>query len=438
MFTINLKIFASILTVMALGVGIGQWAETRWGLKMEAPGFLVGAIAGALFGLALGFLLVHQKRRWIAVATLGAFLLLVFVQGGLLTMIYTVAAIAITFIVSAGVLREMYGGSDLDAVRHHFHIWTGIRGGFLVVDKGKIVIPSTDPPHLGPKLVIVRPGNAVVMTNGGSISRICGPSTFVSANFEYVSKVYDLSRKRKSITVKDVVSQDMDPVSASISYVCGIDVAEETIRGHNSTVQHAGGSRGLTTDDIDTIERIHTLYPEWEADVYRAVEGALRTLIGQSEPTELVNHSSYPRFGRHVQQLAFSSAKTVGGRIELVTVSSIELNTELRDAHIEGQKILTLEHAKGGGFRMAITEIAAGYRTALALRRDLRVEDIHRMAAHLMMEHMAEDQATKVILPAAKYALDDIQGVASNADDLIDGGQPRLPPPTARGPGARA
>ncbi|MCB0069061.1 MAG: hypothetical protein KDD77_17990, partial [Caldilineaceae bacterium] len=111
-------------------------------------------------------------------------------------------------------------------------------------------------------------------------------------------------------------------------------------------------------------------------------------------------------------------------------------------AHIEGQRTRSLDYAKGDGFRLAITEIAQGYRLALTLAKEaedrlgksIGVEDIHRMATRYLMDHMAEDPATKVVLTAP---IPDAQGLPTHIDDFLADG-PNNGPPTARGPGARA
>lgn len=437
MLTINPRVAISVLLVTLIGLVIGTWADERWPNTLEIPAVVVGIGAGIMFGFALGLYIVHQRRRWIAVAALATFLLIVLVTGGLGSTALAIASIVLTFVVTAGVLRDLYDGSEVAAIKSHLSIMTSIRGGFLVVDGGKIVVPSTAPPHLGPKLVIVRPGNIVVMVNGGSISRICGPSVFMSRNFEYVSKVIPTERKRKTLSLNDVVPKDTDPVSVSISYVFGLNVTPETIRGRVSSSELPDGSRGITETERDIIHRVVALYPDWEQELGRALQGAIRNVFAQYNFEELINVNDYSRIGRKIEYMVHSTATRIGSRVEMVTVAAIEPNATYLTAHVEGQRLRNMQHAAGDAFALAIRAVAGGYFEAQKL--GMSVDDIHREATRFMMEHMTDDPATKVVLTSpANYSLDDIQGPPSIADDAIDGDQPRRISPTARDPGARA
>ena len=420
MFTVNLKIAASVLIVTILGGGLGLWIGETYKPRLDAPAVAVGIASGLLFGLALGMLLAHQKRRWIATAALAAFLLVVFITSGWVTTSITVASIAITFIVSAGVLRELYGGNDIQAIKHHFQIWTSIRGGFVVVDNGDIVLPNTPKPHMGPKLIIVRPGNAVVMVNGGSVTRLCGPSVFKSENFEFVDRVINLKRKPRTLRISDVVTASVSTVTLQLSYRYGIDVSESTIRGETAKQATKNVQRGLTTVESNTLQRIVTFHPQWEQEIDRYIEGAARSLLAQYEYGELVGANNYQRLGRRIGLLIVEQIRDLGCVVDLINMISITPNASLMDAHIEGQRVRQLQHAAGDGFRLAITDVAAGYRDAIRLGMSL--DDIHREATRFMMEHMTDDPATKVVLTAPpRYTLEDIQGPASIADDAIDG-----------------
>jgi len=442
MIPINPKVVLPALLLAILGGYIGDWADRTGNGAFQIPSVIVGAIAGAMFGLALGLYLAHQRNRWIAVATLAAFLLFVLYLGGIVSTLFTLAAICVTFIVTAGVLRDLYHGSTKDAIKNQLSVMTSIRGGFLVVTGGKIVVPTTQPPHLGPKLVIVRPGNAVVMINGGSITRICGPSVFMSKNFEYVGDVLRIDRQPKTLSISEVVTSDIDPVAVQVRYNFGINMSEKTIRGENGNIVHSDGSRGLTAEELQLLRALVTLNPKWETALQAQVESTIRGLISQCGYEQLIGANHYQRLARKILYSMADHVSALGAVVESVSVVQITPNTALLDAHIEGQRTRSLDYAKGDGFRLAITEIAQGYRLALTLAKEaedrlgksIGVEDIHRMATRYLMDHMAEDPATKVVLTAP---IPDAQGLPTHIDDFLADG-PNNGPPTARGPGARA
>jgi len=435
--TLNMKVVGPLFVGAIVGAFVGYWVDTSTEYRFDAPSTIVGLIAGALFGLAIGLLLAHQRRRWIATAGLAAFLLFVFLTSGWITTGLAVAAIMVTFVVSAGVLRGFYGDDDVAAVKHHIQIWTSIRGGFVVVDDGRIVMPTTPKPHMGPKLIIVRPGNAVVMVNGSKITQICGPSVFKSENFEFVDDVIKLERSSHVQTIPEIVTASVSTVTLRLSYRYGINVSESTIRGETKN-DAPDAPRGLTPEEHANLRRVVAMHPKWEQEIERYIEGAVRGLLAQYEYDELVGNNHYQRLGRRISMLIAPHITELGCAVDLINVISVTPNPSLMDVHLEGQRIRQIQHAAGDGFRMAITSVAIGYREAIRL--GMTLDDIHQEAARFMMEHMSDDPATKVVLTAPpRYSLDDIQGPPSIADDAIDGGEPRrLPPPTARGPGARA
>jgi len=443
MIPVNPKVVIPALLLAVLGGFIGDWADRTGNGAFQIPSVVVGAIAGGLFGLALGLYLVHQRNRWIAVAALAGFLLIVLYLGGIVSTLFTLAAICVTFVVTAGVLRDLYHSSAKEAIKNQLSVMTSIRGGFVVVSGGKIVVPTSQPPHLGPKLVIVRPGNAVVMINGGSITRICGPSVFMSKNFEYVGDVLRIDRQPKSLSISEVITSDIDPVAVQVRYNYGINISEKTIRGENGSTVHSDGSRGLNPEELKLLLTLVTLNPRWEAALHAHVESTIRGLVSQCGYEQLIGANHYQRLARKIMYTMADHVTELGAVVESVSVVQITPNTALLNAHIEGQRTRNLAYAKGDGFRLAITEIAQGYRLALTLAaeaedrlgKSIGVEDIHRMATRYLMDHMAEDPATKVVMTAP---IQDAQGLPTHIDDFLAEGPQNGSPPTARGPGARA
>jgi hypothetical protein len=426
--TINPRIVIPALGLALLGMFIGNLAQARWPDRVQPHGVVTGAIAGILLGLLLGLYLIQQRRRWIAVAVIALLLIIAYVFGGPWNALFVAAAVFITLFISAGILRDLYGGNELEAFRHHLRIWLSMRGGFVVVSNGSIVVPTSPGPHFGPKLIIVRPGNAVVMVNGATISRICGPSIFMSANFEYVSSVLPIERQRRLLSMRDVLTQSYDPVGVQLTYVYGIDISAATIRGNSARTVLPDGARGLTEAEFDRLSNLVTVTPAWDVQVNRILQGATRNALALHEYTALTS-LSYRRLAREIKLLADEQMREIGCCLDSVTVAEIAPAPEILDAHVDGVRIRTRHHAEGEGFRLAIVSVAVGYSEATKL--GMSMQDIHREASRYMMEHMAEDPATKVVLALANPpTASEIQTPASIADELLDmdarnGDQPR-------------
>jgi len=281
LFKINLRISASVAVFAAVGGLLGYWAESSTTYRLDTSAIVVGVVAGCIYGLALGLYLVQRKRRWIGTASLVVLVLFVFVSSGWFAAFVTVASMVITTVILAGLLRDLYNGSEIEALRHLLRVWTSAKSGFVVVSEGRIAIPSTPPPHFGPQLVIVRPGNAVIMVNYGMMTRICGPSVFMSDSFEYVNDVFSITRIHKSFEVADAASLDGVSVTIRMSCTYGINISEQSISGQNGGLKHADGARGLTSDEIETLRSLVVSGFSVLRNVGAIIEGAVRNEISR-------------------------------------------------------------------------------------------------------------------------------------------------------------
>jgi len=415
--TINPRVAIPALGLTLLGMFLGILAQERWPGRVEPHGAVTGAIAGILLGLVLGLYLVQQRRRWIAVAVIALLLFVAYGFWGAWNTLFVAAAVFITFSISASILSDLYNGDVREAVRHHLRIWLSMRGGFVVVENESVVIPTSPGPHFGPKLVIVRPGNAVVMVNGSTMSRICGPSVFTSADFEFVSRVVSIERKRRTLTLTDVLTRPHDPVSTQLTYVYGIDISAESIQGRNGHIRLPNGAQGLTDLEHERLMRLLTITPSWDQEVNRILQGATRNAIAMYDQEALLG-VNYRRIARQIGLLAVEPIRAIGCKLEAVTVSYIAPLPETIDAYMDGVRVRAQQWAEGEGFRLGIVQVAAGYREAIQLGMSL--DDIHREASRYMMKHMAEDPATKVVLTLANpTAAGEIQSPASIADENL-------------------
>ncbi len=97
---------------------------------------------GILVGLPLGQFFTTRRRRWLVAALLNLEVIASGIAGGWWALAFTATAAALTFCVSAFILRDLYEGSEWAALRHHFNLAFGLVRGFQIIDEGKTVVPS--------------------------------------------------------------------------------------------------------------------------------------------------------------------------------------------------------------------------------------------------------------------------------------------------------
>lgn len=402
MSALNPRIIALPILVAAAGGVFGYFmAENGPNLVPPERVKTVATLAWVAAGifLFLSLLLLWEKQRQLLLVVLSV-LAMTFISnllGGPANGIFVVLLCAALLISYTRNQRELFGGNHGAALRHNLNMWLARNNGIVVVDNGKIIIPTTEGPHLGPRQIIVRPGNMVVMTSGTAISRVCGPSSFKSRKWEFTRQVLALGDRRKAMTFSNALTFDQLLVDVSITFMYGISVSDATRRGNNSGIRlKEDGSTGLTRNERSRILRLVTLAPEWERDIVTIVEGTLRNEVSHYEYDELLTFTNYLQLASVVQAIAHRRVERIGCTLTAVRVVNIAPRSEVVEAITDGERHRTRQLAEGQGFRDAISEVAAGYRTALRLGMNL--DDIHREATRHMMEHMAEDPATKLVL----------------------------------------
>lgn len=146
----------------------------------------------------------------------------------------------------------------------------GTAGSSMTVENGEIV--SQKPPGIlarlgGPGVLVVKPGNAVVLERGGTTTRIVGPGVHRLQRSETIKKPYgskgiiDLRPQTNDATA-EVLTKDGILVKMTVSQEWQIEPREVTDRRRSD--QPVG--RGATTSVLGEPE-----YPVYEESVRRAV-----------------------------------------------------------------------------------------------------------------------------------------------------------------------
>lgn len=122
---------------------------------------LGGAFIGYPLGQAMaGFLRGNRRWRWVAMTVLMIYVFTVSVIWGAHAALAAFPAVILTFIFTAIMLRELYNGDVMKTIGQHLRLTFGYFKGFQIVNQGKMIVPTEKGPIMGPRIFVVRPGNA--------------------------------------------------------------------------------------------------------------------------------------------------------------------------------------------------------------------------------------------------------------------------------------
>ena len=374
-------ILVTILCSLA-GLVIGNF------LHQPALGIAIGFFAG----LPMGQYAVTGRRRWIAIAFLNTEYILSFAVGGWKGLVYSLTASILTFFLSAAILRELYGGDEIEAFRQHVNLAFGTLRGFQIVDEGKTVIPSGGGVLLGPRFVIVRPGNAVVTERIARLKGF-GPGTFKSEPFEYVKHIYDLRERQVSLSYDDVMTCDPVPAVLKMSASYALEVSDSARRD----------ARPLNDTEREFLVNIPFKMSQWEALTKAALEQSLRQTIRTRSMDELLSDVDYGELEEEMRRLANLRSRDWHVCVNQVMIESVQPNAESASA-MDGRY---RERIRAQGLREALVLLAQGYRQAK--RFGLSESEIYRETVRRTLEAMSKDPSTKFVFgPEVQELLGDL------------------------------
>jgi regulator of protease activity HflC (stomatin/prohibitin superfamily) len=335
---------------------------------------------------------VTHRRRWAAVALLNLEFALSYVAGGWLGLGYSITASLLTFFVSAAILRELYGGNEFSAFRHHLQLALGLIRSFQVIDGGKTVMPQGPGPLFGPRTLIIRPGNAVILERGSQQTDALGPRIHTSRPFEFVKQIYDLQDRQKSFTFEEVLTADTMPTTVRIAATFGLDVHPRA----------KCGERPLLPAEQALLQRISLCVTDWETRAKSALERCVRQSIGNLELTELLSIGDFAPLEQNIAAMVNATIGPWGVRVSQVILECVQPRAEVTEAtasrwvaETQTDTTVTLETARAQALRDALRLIADGYRTAKAMGMSSR--EIHREVLRRTLEQIAKDPAAKLI-----------------------------------------
>jgi regulator of protease activity HflC (stomatin/prohibitin superfamily) len=366
---------------------------------------ILGAVTGSLIGASVSLFWSTKRRRWMTTAGLVLLFAFAHASGGWSRSAFTVAASVITYLVSAAVLRELYGGSILTALSHHLRLTVGFILGFQRVQDGATAGGAAPGFLYGPRFTIIGPNSAAVLESGQRQTRVMGPALTTTEPFEYVKATYDLRQQRKEFTFSDVLTADLVPTTVTLSATYGINIPKDVREGRQAwEPQHS-----------TIVNHIHSQRPAWEVRTAEALETSTRRALAARGLEEVLGAPGYVSVSRQILGLAHQCMTRWDIAINDVSVTAVQpkqavkdAKTELWIAGTEADTLMTIERGRAAAWRDALRLMADGY--AAAREQGMSELEIHREVLRRTLEQIAKDPATKIVLtPEVDSALADLR-----------------------------
>jgi regulator of protease activity HflC (stomatin/prohibitin superfamily) len=226
-----------------------EWLIAIIGLTAIALAFQAGGWAWALLTFLMYlFVFIYGLRRnwrgafawWFVLSLVGVFVTAglfassittgwqSFLLGAAVGLFTYLAAATIMFVTCTEIYIVWRGGDRRRAWRMAFgFIFRAISpGGLLdpigrmfrgvqIVTGGKVSFsspPSQDARILGPVMLVVHVGNAVLLDNTGKLTRIVGPGFYLTDNYETIYAIVDLRPQEATLRVEKVLTKDSIPL----------------------------------------------------------------------------------------------------------------------------------------------------------------------------------------------------------------------------------
>jgi len=301
-------------------------------------------------------------------------------------------------------LHEIAGVGRRDAIRLLWSLLMGIQLPWLIVENGEVteskpkgVLPEVG----GPGVVVIRPGNAVVLERHGKVTKVAGPGLVRTKRFEKIRGVVDLRPQWATIKAENVLTKDRVPLT--IEYGIGYQIepqadTDERVEG----VLHGNGE--ALTEEIGEVYPVYvgtihkavfnTTSAGWQRTVALAAGTFLRdtvaifgfdrmfTLTEDTEDEVEENRRRVHEIERRVQDKLAEVALRWGVKIRTVDIKSIEMPPEARAQMLEWWKAewkrkIAVKKAKSE--RQAMVQKAEGKAWALEKLEGVKTDARRRM-----------------------------------------------------------
>ncbi len=248
-------------------------------LLLAYVGFLFGEMVGdELLGIGFSLTVIvlamiviqrspENNLKWIFVLIMSWIFLSSYWIGGLTTFLLSIGS-GVACIVGMIIIASSFVGGvqgEKIPIWNFVEVLVGVKG-FQIVDKGNVLWSRSR--LFGPKILIIHPGNVVILVKLPDVGRMSGPGILSLTQFEYVKAVYDITPKLAEISLTDVFVPDFGKVKidATISYQIKI------------SKRVADGKNDLSNIEMDIIQKIDHHIADWQTFVLKIVEATIRNV----------------------------------------------------------------------------------------------------------------------------------------------------------------
>ncbi len=406
------------LALAALGAGVGY--------LLHEPGWW--ALCTVL--LVLPILLFFQKHCWgrLAFSIFAGLAIIAANLHGFWAGLATYAAALVGITAASASLGGLYGGSAWKALGQHLKVMLHIKEGFHIVDgDGSFgARDAEDEWFLGPRTVIVRPGYAATLVNGGKRTRVMGPSLFESERFEHVRSVYALTPLRRELQLCDVLTTDLIALKVDLSVTYGLD----------NPAAMRSGVEPLSDDARQLLEHIDDDTPGWDRQCQAIIEGDLRRVMGEiklwgrpgetadiekGDRHELLDIAKLDREEIERKLMVRSGCRLshLGVRLLDVTIVNMHPQAEVLAANSQAAIAAFRERGQAEAWRDAMTALADGYKIAASAQ--VTPQELYAITLRRVLELYAQSPAVNQVMSVeALHALEELRQMLNGAK-LPDG-----------------
>ncbi len=346
-------------------------------------GLLAGIFIGYPLGQAMaGFSRGNRRWRWVAMTVLMVHVFAVSIVWGPHAILAAFPTLILTFIFTAIMLRELYNGDVMKTIGQHLRLTFGYFKGFQIVNHGKMIVPTEKEPIFGPRIFVVRPGNAVVTINRNKHT-VYGPGFYDTANFEYIEKIFDLSPHERSWRIQNILTSDRIPVQARVEATYSIDINR----------LFAYNDQDFTDNERNRILILHRELADWQALAVDMVEQTLRDIINVRRFEALVQPNLHQRLAREVLAAVTQQLRARGWpiRIDHIVIKDLQPAQEMLTAM--GDRWNEVQRA--AAWRTILDAIARGYANARAL--GMTEAELQAEVLRYTLEQIAKDPTTSIM-----------------------------------------
>ena len=351
-------------------------------LQVDLPSqelILGGVIIGILLGVPLLTFVLSGQHRWLAVLALNAFYIVAYVIGGWLTAFAAVFASVLAILVTAALFRHAFSKSTWEAFLYEIALAFGRTKDLQMIEDGKTVLPKKGEPFLGPRRIVVKPNNAIILECGSQQTRVSGPAVITTQPFEYVKRILDLRPRQERLVFGRAVTIDQLAVDMAIDVIYCIDIPDAMRLGKSP----------FGDQEKTVIREIDLRLPQWEQATHGVIESFVRKYAGSRGMLEMLQSDIADDFEEKIRDRSDKRcSKAWHVRINSVVLQRVHPVSEVAQ--------YMNDRAKAAAQRDALQLMADGYKQAeaLGMKPDASQQEVFRHT----LEQIAKDSSTELFI----------------------------------------